>query len=449
MKFQRSPRRLALIAIALAAMFALPAVAQTINEDFKLLPFDGSVSSRFGHAVAMSDSTVVVGAYYDNVNGENSGSVYLFDIPGDLYGIRLLPDDGSAYDDFGHSVAISGTTAVVGARGDDDNGSGSGSAYIFDTLTGQLLRKLLPSDGTAGDDFGHSVAISGSTVLVGAQGDGGDSLPPGSAYLFDAATGQQIAKLLPTDGSAGTQFGYSLGISGNTAIVGTLGDLSSAYLFDATTGQQIAELVPTDGVNGSRFGYSVAISGSTAIVGAYEDDDNGEYSGSAYLFDTTTGQQIAKLLPNDGGEVDAFGYSVSIHGTTAIVGAPGNNDYGEDSGAVYVFETTTGQQIAKLLPSDGAAKAYFGIHIALSGSTAVVGADYDPNDGMVTGSAYTFTIPSCAADLNNDDTLNFFDVSAFLAAYQNQDPIADFTNDGSFDFFDVSAFIVAYTAGCP
>ncbi|MCH8165428.1 MAG: FG-GAP repeat protein, partial [Planctomycetes bacterium] len=201
--------------------------------------------------------------------------------------------DGAAFDSFGSSVAISpdGIGAIVGARYDDDNGPDSGSAYLFDTTFGEQIAKLLPNDGAEGDNFGLSVAISGATAIVGAWHDNDNGFESGSAYLFDTTTGRQIAKLLPDDGAANDWFGVSVAISGDTAIVGAVfdddnGDRSgSAYLFDATTGRQIAKLLPNDGAADDVFGDSVAISGATAIAGAPGDDDNGFNSGSAYLFD--------------------------------------------------------------------------------------------------------------------------------------------------------------------
>jgi hypothetical protein len=256
--------------------------------------------------------------------------------------IKLLPSDGATSDYFGYSVAISGTTAIVGAYGDGDNGGYSGSAYLFDTTTGTQIAKLLPSDGAGDDLFGNSVAISGTTAIVGAYGDDDNGGYSGSAYLFDTTTGTQIAKLLPSDGAVNDFFGTSVAISDTIAIVGAYLDddngtnAGSAYLFDTTTGTQIAKLLPSDGAANGRFGTSVAIIGTTAIVGAYGDDDNGGDSGSVYLFDTTTGTQIAKLLPSDGAADDNFGYSVAISGTTAIVGAYGDDDNGGDSGSAYL-----------------------------------------------------------------------------------------------------------------
>ncbi|MFB3099444.1 MAG: FG-GAP repeat protein, partial [Acidimicrobiia bacterium] len=258
--------------------------------------------------------------------------------------------DGAASDRFGRSVAISGTTAIVGAYVDEDNGPSSGSAYLFDTTTGRQLFKLLPDDGAAGDAFGFSVANSGATAIVGAVGDDDNGNLSGSAYLFDATTGKQFFKLLPDDGAAGDLFGSSVAISGDIAIVGAYKDddnginSGSAYLFDTTTGVQLFKLLPNDGAVVDQFGWSVGISGPTALVGAIRDDDNGINSGSAYLFDTATGRQITKLLPNDGAQEDDFGWSVAISSApgkeTAIVGAPADDDNGIQSGSAYLFDAT-------------------------------------------------------------------------------------------------------------
>ncbi|MEE8155933.1 MAG: FG-GAP repeat protein, partial [Phycisphaerales bacterium] len=203
---------------------------------------------------------------------------------------KLLADDGAQGDEFGISVAISGATAIVGAALDDDNGANSGSAYLFDSTTGVQITKLLADDGVGGDVFGVSVAISGDTAIVGARLDDDNGSASGSAYLFDVsdpAKPTQIAKLLPDDGAANDWFGFSVAISGATAIVGAYrdddngGQSGSAYLFDTNTGKQLFMLLPDDGATGDRFGFSVAISGDTAIIGSYLDDDNGASSGSA------------------------------------------------------------------------------------------------------------------------------------------------------------------------
>jgi FG-GAP repeat/Lectin C-type domain len=381
-----------------ALTLVLAAAAQAQTETAKLLPSDGAASDWFGHAVAIDGTTAIVGAVYDDDNGTYSGSAYLFDTTTGAQIAKLLPSDGAAADFFGWSVAIDGTTAIVGAVLDDDKGTNSGSAYLFDTTTGAQIAKLLPSDGAAADSFGYSVAIDGTTAIVGAAYDDDNGTNSGSAYLLDTTTGAQIAKLFPNDGAVADRFGWSVAIAGDTAIVGAYlhddngSDSGSAYLFDTTTGAQVAKLLPSDGAAGDWFGESVAINGNTAIVGAVLDDDKGTDSGSVYLFDTTTGGQVAKLLPDDGAVNDRFGWSVAIAGNTAIVGAYLHDDNGSDSGSAYLFDTTTGGQVTKLLPSDGAAGDWFGSSVAFGGNTAMVGAPYDADNGAGSGSAYLFSL---------------------------------------------------------
>ena len=364
---------------------------------------------------------------------------------------KLLAADGAAGDFLGTTVAISGATAIVGAGGDDDNGFNSGSAYLFETTTGWQIAKLLPDDGAAEDWFGVSVAISGSTAIVGAFFDDDNGSNSGSAYLFDTTTGKQLFKLLPLDGAAIDYFGFSVAISGATAIVGAWGNddngskSGSAYLFETTTGWQIAKLLPDDGATGDGFGYSVAISGppgnKVAIVGAPGDNDNGSESGSAYLFDTTTGWQIAKLLPDDGAVEDYFGWSVAISGATAIVGAYRDDDHGNASGSAYLFDTSMGEQITKLLPDDGAADDYFGGSIAISGATAIVGAYRNDDNGGNSGSAYLFDAAAagkCPWDLNGNGSVGILDLLALLAAW-GTDPGGppDFDGDGTVGILDL------------
>ncbi len=292
---------------------------------------------------------------------------------------------------------------MVVARGDDRDGLGFGSAYLFDAATGDQITKLLPNvDET--DSFSSSVAISGHTVVIGAeyQNDTGDRL--GSAYLFDTITGRQIARLLPDDPTAEDFFGTHVSISGKTAIVGAWGDddsgifSGSAYLFDASTGERIAKLRPNDGIAGDLFGWSVSISGDTAIVGAPGDNDNGFASGSAYLFDVTTGHQIAKILSENGlSSGDRFGTSVSISGDTSVVGtlSSGHDAHGFQSGWGYLFDVTTGTQMARFLPDDEGSSSFFGTSVSISGNTVIVGKPSDHENGYQAGSAYLFdaTIP--------------------------------------------------------
>ncbi len=458
-----------LLAAAASLLTTAAASADLGDQLFKLLPDDGAAGDFFGISVAISGATTIVGASEDDDSGNGSGSGYLFDTTTGTQIAKLLPDDGASGDFFGISVAISGATAIVGAFRDDDNGSSSGSAYLFDIsdpANPLQIAKLLANDGAASDFFGFSVAISpdgiGTTAIIGAYGDDDNGVASGSAYLFDTTTGRQIAKLLPNDGAASDYFGYSVAISGATAIVGAFRDddngssSGSAYLFDTTTGTLIAKHLPNDGAAGDNFGISVAISGPTAIVGAWWDNDNGADSGSAYLFETATGRQIAKLLPNDGTVGDQFGWSVAISGATAIVGAYQDDDNGDTSGSAYLFDTTSGRQVAKLLAKDGGADDRFGWSVAISGApgkeTAVVGALRDDDNGTDSGSAYLFDAAApgtCPWDLDDNAVVGASDLLALLASWGPcKGCPADFDGNGNVGASDLLA-LLANWGPCP
>src|SRR3990172_1568973 len=212
---------------------------------------------------------------------------------------KLTAADAAAGDLFGWSVAVSGVTAVVGVPYDDDAGTGAGSAYVFvrsGTAWSQQA-KLIAADAAADDLFGWSVGISGETVVVGAPGDDDAGTGAGSAYVFvrSGAAWSEQAKLTAADAAAFDEFGSSVGISGLTVVVGSPGDddagtgAGSAYVFvrsGASAWSQQAKLTAADAAAGDCFGSSVGISGETVVVGAPRDNDAaaGTDAGSAYVF---------------------------------------------------------------------------------------------------------------------------------------------------------------------
>jgi len=345
----------AMMALCLAAV--VPAASgQLLNEDLKLTANDGAAGDRFGYSISVSGDTAVVGAIADDDGGDQTGSAYIYRLDGTgwMQEAKLLPADAAAVDQFGSSVSVSGDVAVIGARFDDDNGSDSGSAYVFrfDGTSWVQEAKLLAADGANGDRFGFSVSISGSAAVIGAYRNDDNGGNSGSAYVFrfDGMSWVQEAKLLPADGDANDLFGYSASVSGDTAVIGTPfdddnGDNSgSAYVFrfDGTSWAQEAKLLPASGATGDdNFGASVSVSGSAAVIGTPFDDDNGAESGSAHVFrfDGTSWAQETKLLPAGGAAVDRiFGWSVSVSDGTAVIGAYLDNANGAASGSAYIFD---------------------------------------------------------------------------------------------------------------
>lgn len=434
------------------------AMAQPINEDYKIVADDGAAFDYFGRSIAIASGFVVVGADLDGDNGSSSGAAYIYNLSTGDQVAKLLPNDGAANDWFGLSVAVSNNIVVVGAYGDDDNGGGSGSVYLFNVFGANQLMKLLPNDGAPGDSFGISVAIDGDTIAVGAYGDDVNGANSGSVYIFSASTGAQIVKIVPADGATDDRFGWCVALdSGLVAIGARQADdngfhSGSAYVYNATTGALAHKLLPNDGASGDFFGQSIAFDNRVVAVGAYRDDDDGPESGSVYLFSASTGLQTDKILPiNRFDEIwtdRLFGKSVSIDLGVLAVGASGEHTNGVLSGAAYLFDISTGTQRDKLLPSDGAPNGFFGSSIAISGQIIGVGSELSVGIAPTTGSAYVFDT-HCPADINGDGVLNFFDVSHFLAAFTTGHSEGDFNGDGVFNFFDVSAFLAAFAAGCP
>ena len=380
-----------LLAVVWPLAAPAPVWGMTWDQVYKLTASDAAAHDVFGHSVAISGSTAVVGAHLDGDNGLASGSAYVFDVITGNELFKLTASDAAANDLFGVSVAVSGDTAVIGAQYDDDNGIDSGAAYVFDVATGNELFKLTASDGDPNDWFGHSVAVSGNRAIVGVFRDDKNGSSSGAAYVFDVTTGNELFKLTASDAAA-NHFGQSVALSGNTAVVGSYfddGRSGAAYVFDATTGDELFELTASDQAPKNWFGGSVAVSGNTAVIGALEADGNEPRSGAAYVFDVTTGNELFKLTASDGATDQWFSISVAVRESTAVIGAMLDDDNGAFSGSAYVFDVTTGDELFKLTASDGVAIDQFGISVAVSENTAVVGAFGDDDSS---GSAYVFAV---------------------------------------------------------
>ncbi|DAC72796.1 MAG TPA: hypothetical protein DSN98_03175 [Thermoplasmata archaeon] len=316
---------------------------------------------------------------------------------------KLLASDGTFGDCLGYSVSLDGDTALIGAFNDNADADLYGSVYIFTRsgTTWTQQAKLIPTAGGYYDYFGYAVSLDGDTALIGAPGNSFNPIYPGAAYVFTrtGTTWTQQARLDPSDGQDGDYFGNSVALDGDTAIIGSeyFSGTGSAYVFTRSgiTWTQQTKLIPPDGFNGELFGLSVSVEGNTALIGALLDDDNGPGSGSAYVFSRsgTTWTQQAKLLATDGASLDSFGISVALFGDNALIGAEWDNDNGEKSGSAYVFTRAgaTWTQQAKLLPSDGTTQDLFGHSVSLANDTALIGANEDDATGNYSGSAYLFT----------------------------------------------------------
>ena len=386
-------------------------------------------NDNFGVHVAISGDTVVVGAPFEasnatGVNGNqgdnsapNSGAAYVFVRTGSTWSQQayLKASNTDAGDQFGFRAAISGDTLVVGAYlecsgatgvngNQSDNGAlGAGAAYVFvrSGTTWSQQAYLKASNTDAQDDFGSSVAISGDTIVVGADQESSNATGvngnqsdnsatnAGAAYVFarSGTTWSQQAYLKASNTNASDLFGCSLAVSGDTVLVGA--DLESS---SAT------------GVNGNQS------------------DNSALGAGAAYVFvrGGTTWSQQAYLKASNTNAQDLFGISVGLSGETAVVGAifedsnatgvNGNqsNNSASDSGAAYVFlrTGTTWTQEAYLKASNTDSNDFFGSSVAISDETVVVGAygeasnatgvngNQSDNSASISGAAYVFLLPT-------------------------------------------------------
>ncbi len=468
---------------------------------------------KFGYSVAVDGDIAVVGAYLDDADESNgivdSGAAYVFTRSGGVVwdeGVKLTASDGNSYDNFGISVAVDGNTLVIGASGDDDNGADSGSVYVFtrdpDSGVWSQAAKLTASDGEALDYLGHSVAVSGDTVLVGAYLDDREETATapeledsGAVYVFvkpdsedgwadELYSGNETTKLTPSKPADDDRFGTSVALDSDTAVIGAPGDddngidSGSVYVFtkpdtdansDGSTdwkdwgsldddgrAELTAKLTASDGAAQDNFGHSVAVDGETVVIGASGDDDNGADSGSVYVFTKANGVwiQAAKLTAFDGEAQDNFGFSVAVNADTILIGAYGDDDNGSDSGSAYVFtrDPVSGswRQTNKLTEETGKAGDWFGYSVAVDTEvhTALIGAGsahvmdiHDWEEISANGPVITHTF----TDLTNNQKYDF-QVRAVNLAGAGDEAVAEATPQANtnpeFEYESVTFYVL-------
>jgi hypothetical protein len=312
------PRRLIVLAIiTVAYVMPSPVMAQSFVLQHTFDDPTATSSDRFGNQVAISGNRVLIGAHADDTNGPNVGQVFLFDA---ATGTLLQTFDDptvTSSDRFGNSVAISGNNVLIGAHADDTNGADVGQAYLFDAATGNLLHTFDDPTPTNRDLFGVAVAIDGNNILIGAYGDDTNGTEVGQAHLFDAATGALLQTFNDPTASTSDWFGHSVAIDGNGILIGARHDDTSgnnvgqAHLFDAVTGGLLRTFDDPTVTGEDRFGHSVAIDGNNVLIGAASDDTNGTDVGQAHLFDAITGALLRTYDAPTVTSADFFGGRVA------------------------------------------------------------------------------------------------------------------------------------------
>ncbi len=368
----------------------------------------GATKDFYGQSVAISGNYAIVGVPRCNVGtGTNTGSgeaiIYYFSGSWN-YVKTLTPSDSSVGDCFGFSVAISGDYAIVGAYQADNTDINQGQAYIFHRLTTPIWSEtaiLRASDKTPDAQFGWSVGISGNHVIVGAPKAEpiGGVTNEGQAYVFERSgliwnQATTILKSALTPINAHDQFGFSVGISGNRAIVGTplhdepgsKIDVGVAHIFQKSAPLNwihTKKILHPNGKAQDYFGFSVAISQTTVAIGAPQHEFGIDIQGAVFIYTGSgsvwnqQGSTLKGVCCNQG---DNFGWSVSLDGDTLIVGASYDNagivgNQVNDTGSAFIF-TRNGavwNQTRQLTDANGIVNDLFGTSVAVSGNKFLVG----------------------------------------------------------------------------
>ena len=335
--------------LLLSIWISAPSEGSTLIEEARLLPSDGAPSDGFGASIDVDGLTVVVGAPWDSDTDSAvlfHGSAYVFEANGSSWieSQKLLSQDGASESFFGHSVALDGSTIVVGAPWHDRPAEGRvmvGSAYVFEKIAGTWTRVATltaGADSAAFDYFGHSVSIDGSTIVVGSPGDGSAT---GSVHVFEKAAGiwVEVDRLLPPGGSGGERFGAAVSVSSGSIAVGASG-ASKAYLYRRTgsTWQVADELFST----ARGFAASISIGDDRMAAGA--PGDRLETAGELHLFEELeVWAAVGALSGQDSVPGDRHAASTALDGHWALVGSPDHEGLGgAESGASYLFSRSPG-----------------------------------------------------------------------------------------------------------
>ncbi len=398
---------------------------ETFGALVKIVAADAADSAYLGISAAVDGSIAVVGApgadsskgaayvYYRNNGGTN------------VWGqaAKLVAADAEASDSFGVSVAVSGDYILVGASSKDGAGTDRGAAYVFYRNQGGTdawgqVKKLVAGTLEDGAGFGAVAAMNGSTAAIGASGEDGAGTNRGAVYVFDRDQGGdgnwgQVARLTASTPEDSEQFGYSVALNGDLLIVGVPGrdgagsNRGSAAIYSRDLGGAdawglVKTLLPVDPSDESWFGYSVSINGAFAVVGAPGEDGAGSTRGAAYMFERSLGGtdgwgQIKKLGASDATDSDQFGYSVSIDrdADLVVVGGPYADGAGTQIGHAYVFTPDKGGtdnwgQFQLLDATDAANYDLLGYSVAVSGDFILAGAPGEDGAGTLRGAAYMF-----------------------------------------------------------
>jgi hypothetical protein len=389
--------------------------------------------------LSLDGDVAVVGAVGDDDNGSFSGSAYIYRWSGSNWveEQKLTASDGAAEDWFGLGTTIKGDLAVVGANYGDGIVADSGAAYVYrwNGTSWVEEQKLIASDGGLSDRFGFSSAIKDDMLLIGSYYHNSHR---GAVYVFrwNGSSWIEEQKLTPSDTSTGDDFGFSMDLSGDVLLVGANNKdnmTGAAYVFrwNGTNWVEEQKLAASDGDMDDEFGFSVSIDGDVAVIGSVH--QSFAPPGSAYIFryNGSSWVEEQKLTASDGRSDDRFGISVSVEGNIALVGACGYDDTGSFfEGAAYVFEWNGSSWVEqqKLTTTDGTGRYEFGRRVSMNGNYVMVSAYMENGDGAVYAFAGDTTPPTGTVAINSDATY-CTDTNVTLALNSPDADYMSFSND--------------------
>ena len=434
------------------ALCCSPALGQVLRAEFELFGGEGDRYGAFEQTFATDGDVIALGSPDEEVGFAIRGVVDLYNAHSGEHLRRIALSESSSR--LGLSVAVSGGLLATTVRY-LNNGNSEGAVLLYEISSGNLIRSI-PIDFRTGF-YTWPIAMEQGLLVVGSTlPQPGE--PTASAHVFDIASGKRLRTLLPPHDARGTYFGSSVAIDDGVVVIGSpfepldLDLRGEAYAFDLATGNLLRRFPqPTRGYE-SYFGLSVAITTGVVAVGDAVDPAFGVASGAVYLFDLESGELIRKVHADDADEEDTFGWYLGAGEGVVAVGSIWDDDLGDMSGSAYLFDARSGDQLAKLLPEDGRAGDWFGHGLVVAGGRVLVGAKLDTDNGSHIGSVHQFLLPAaCPADLADPvGVLNFFDLAAYLATWNRGDSAADFAPPyGTLNFEDVTDFLKIYSAGCP
>lgn len=414
-------------AVALGLTFSVPTSAAQVNGapcgSQKVGSDVARPGSRFGETVALDGDLAVLGAPRMVSGSLLPGAAFAYERIAGVWRptALLLPGDAEGFDQVGAAVAISGTTVLVGAPHEDANGLvNAGSAYVFEHLGGVWMEtgKWMPTDSQPSDLFGTSVAIDGDVAVVGAEDEDQGGFDAGAAYIFEriAGTWTETAKLVPPDLQHGDGFGTACAVQGDRILVGALSsntvatNAGAAYVYERGSNgwELVATLHAWDATPDTYFGLAVAIAGNRIAIGTPFEDEQQPLSGAVYTFELqgSTWFPLQKLKAPDPEVLSKLGSSVSLDGPYLLAGSSSDDNGTQDSGSAHLFRDDGAGYVLerKFHAPDAGISDFFGHAVGLSDNTALIGA-YNDDDSCTTS-------PNCGSG-----TAWFYDFADYARAY--------------------------------